>query len=205
MDGLTIVVGLGNPGDAYRATRHNLGFRTLDTLAARTGTRLEATGVLRAEAWWGEARIEGREVVLAKPRTYMNRSGRAAAALCRAFAAEPRELVIVHDDADLSLGRVRVRRGGASGGHNGLRSLIDVLGTPEFVRVRLGVRGAERGASDLADYVLEPFAPEERATAAELAEVGADAVISLLAAGLDTTMNRFNGRNVATATDPGND
>jgi peptidyl-tRNA hydrolase, PTH1 family len=205
LDRLTIVVGLGNPGDAYRATRHNLGFRTLDTLAARSSTRLEATGDLRSDVWWGETRLEGREVVLAKPRTYMNRSGRAAAALCRAFEAEPRDLVIVHDDADLSLGRVRVRRGGASAGHNGLRSLIDVLGTPEFVRVRLGVRGAERAESDLADYVLEPFGPHELAAAAELVEAGADAVLSFLSAGLDATMNRFNGRNVASATEPEND
>lgn len=205
MDRLTIVVGLGNPGEAYRATRHNLGFRTLDRLARRAGTRLEAAGVLRPDAWWSEASLEGRPVVLAKPRTFMNRSGRAAAALCRTFETEPSDLVVVHDDADLALGRVRVRRGGASGGHNGLRSLIDVLGTPEFVRVRLGVRGEDRDEAELAEYVLEPFGPHELAAAAELIEAGADAVLSFLSAGLDATMNRFNGRNVASATEPEND
>ena len=202
MNALTIVLGLGNPGETYRATRHNLGFRTLDRLASRTGTRLEAQGELRPDAWWAQTRIGEGAVVLAKPRTYMNRSGRAAAALCRTFFATPADLVVVHDDADLALGRVRVRRGGATGGHNGLRSLIDVLGSAEFVRVRLGVRGAERDGVDLAQYVLEPFDPEETAAAHALVEVGAEAVESLLVVGLDATMNRFNGRNVAAGTDP---
>lgn len=202
MGALTIVLGLGNPGEAYRATRHNLGFRTLDRLAARAGARLEARGGLRPDAWWAETRIGEGAVVLAKPRTYMNRSGRAAAALCRTFDVEPGDLVVVHDDADLALGRVRVRRGGATGGHNGLRSLIEVLGSAEFVRVRLGVRGADRDGVDLARYVLEPFAAEEAAVASALTEVGADAVESLLAVGLEATMNRFNGRNAAVGTDP---
>jgi peptidyl-tRNA hydrolase, PTH1 family len=205
LDRLTIVLGLGNPGEAYRATRHNLGFRTLDTLAARAGARLEAAGALRPDAWWSRASLEGRPVVLAKPRTFMNRSGRAAAALCRTFETDPGDLVVVHDDADLALGRVRVRRGGASGGHNGLRSLIDVLGTSDFVRVRLGVRGPAREESELADYVLDPFEPSEESTAAELVEVGADATLSFLSAGLDATMNRFNGRNPATKTETGED
>ena len=205
MNALTIVLGLGNPGDAYRATRHNLGFRTLDVLAARTNTRLEAAGVLRSEVWWGETHIDGRAVVLAKPRTYMNRSGRAAAALCRTFETLPQDLVIVHDDADLSLGRLRVRRGGASGGHNGLRSLIDVLGTAEFVRIRLGVRGEDRDEAELAEYVLEPFAAQEHTVADELIELGADAVATFLSVGLDATMNRYNGRNVAAVKEPGTD
>ena len=205
MNALTIVLGLGNPGDAYRATRHNLGFRTLDVLAARTNTRLEAAGVLRSEVWWGETHIDGRAVVLAKPRSFLIRSGRAAAALCRTFETLPQDLVIVHDDADLSLGRLRVRRGGASGGHNGLRSLIDVLGTAEFVRIRLGVRGEDRDEAELAEYVLEPFAAQEHTVADELIELGADAVATFLSVGLDATMNRYNGRNVAAVKEPGTD
>jgi PTH1 family peptidyl-tRNA hydrolase len=192
-----LVLGLGNPGGDYRATRHNLGFRVLDRLASRAGVLLAAAGDLRSTAWWAEVRIAGRPVVLAKPRTYMNRSGRAAAALCRTLGVGVADLVVVHDDADLALGRLRVRRGGATGGHNGLRSILDVLGDADFVRVRLGVRGIERDREDLAEYVLRPFDADEEPVAEALADAAADAVEHLVAHGLDDTMNRFNGRDVA--------
>ena len=202
MGALTIVLGLGNPGETYRATRHNLGFRTLDRLAFRSDTRLVAQGDLRRDAWWAETTVSGEAVVLAKPRRYMNRSGGAALALCGRFGVSPTDLVVVHDDADLSLGRLRVRRGGATGGHNGLRSLVDALGSPDFVRIRLGVRGTARDGADLAQYVLEPFEDDEAPIADALAEAGADAVASFLENGLEATMNRFNGRDVGAETDP---
>ncbi len=197
-----LVLGLGNPGETYRRTRHNLGFRALDRLADRAGVRLEPAGELRPLARWAEARVAGQRVVLAQPRTYMNRSGRAASALCRALAVAPHDLVVVHDDADLALGRLRVRRGGGSGGHNGLRSLLDALGTADFVRIRLGVRGAERDEAELAEYVLRPFEAEEERVAEALADAGADAVEHLVAFGLEPTMNRFNGHAVPSATGP---
>ena len=197
-----VVLGLGNPGESYRFTRHNLGFRALDRLAARSGACLTATGELRPTAWWAETRIRGERVVLAKPRTYMNRSGRAAAELCRVFGVVPRDLVVVHDDADLALGRLRLRRSGATGGHNGLRSLIDALGSADFVRVRLGVRGVDRDDADLAEYVLRPFEAGEEGVAEALADAGADAVEHLVVFGLEDTMNRFNGRHVTSGADP---
>jgi len=195
VDAPTIVLGLGNPGEPYRDTRHNLGFRVIDALAARAGLRLAAEGEWRryAKVARGTA-AGGADVVLAQPRTWMNRSGRAAAALCRAFEVAPRDLLVVHDDADLELGRIRVRRGGSSGGHNGLRSLFEVLGDGSFIRIRLGVRGTGREGEDLADYVLRPFDPDERPVAERLVGLGADAAEHLLREGLDATMNRFNGR-----------
>jgi len=135
-------------------------------------------------------------LVLAQPRTFMNRSGRAAGALCRRYDARPEQLLVVYDDADLALGRIRIRPEGGAGGHNGIRSIMDAIGTGEFPRIRLGVRGEEREARDLADYVLEPFLEEERATAAALVELATQAVEAWLRDGLDSAMNRFNGVQV---------
>jgi PTH1 family peptidyl-tRNA hydrolase len=123
----------------------------------------------------------------------MNLSGRAAAALCRRFTAEPSDLLVVYDDADLALGRVRVRPEGGAGGHNGIRSLIEVLGTPAFPRVKLGVRGEGRDARDLADYVLDKFLPDERPIVARMVASGADAVETVVAEGVATAQRTFNG------------
>ena len=187
-----IVLGLGNPGTRYRGTRHNLGFEVLDRVAAEERVRFGEPEALRGRAWAVELEAASGGLVLAKPRTYMNHSGRAALALCRHYAAAPTELLVVYDDADLELGRLRLRPAGGAGGHNGVRSLIDALGTGEFARLRLGVRGAGREEADLADYVLDPFAPAERAIAADLAERGAQAVREVLDRGLEPAMNRLN-------------
>lgn len=144
------------------------------------------------KSWTAEARIAERPVVLARPRTYMNRSGRAALALCRHYDVEPAELLVVYDDADLALGRLRIRPGGSAGGHNGLASLIQVLGTDEIPRVRLGVRGEGRDEVELADYVLEEFEDEERPIADELVRAGAEAVAAILDGGVTAAMNRYN-------------
>lgn len=189
---MKIVLGLGNPGAAHRSTRHNMGFWVLDRVARRRGLAYRNAGLLRRYAWVAEA--GSGSVVLAKPRTFMNRSGRAAAALCRAYDALPQEMLVVYDDADLELGRLRLRRSGGAGGHNGLRSLIEVLGTSEFPRVRLGVRGEGRDERDLADYVLDAFLESELPVAEELADLGADAVEEVIESGLETAMNRYNGR-----------
>ena len=191
------MLGLGNPGERYRLTRHNLGFRTLDCLAERCGVPFAAAEEIRPLARVARVRLGGSDVVLAKPRTYMNRSVRAAAALCTAYDAEPLDLVVVFDDADLALGRLRVRAGGGAGGHNGIRSLIDVLGHGDFSRVRLGVRGNGRDDRELADYVLEPFEADEEPLAQRIAAAGADAVECLLGEGLVAAMNRFNGLELA--------
>jgi PTH1 family peptidyl-tRNA hydrolase len=192
VDPLKIVLGLGNPGISYRSTRHNLGFRVVDRLAEKRGVRLRAAGELGSRVWTVELSAPSGRVVLAKPRTYMNRSGRAAVALCRHYQVKPEDLVAVHDDADLALGRIRIRPGGGSGGHNGIRSIMEVLGTGDFPRVRLGVKGERREDTELADYVLEPFAADEEGPAEALVELGVDAVGTLLRDGLAVAMNRYN-------------
>jgi peptidyl-tRNA hydrolase, PTH1 family len=190
---LRIVLGLGNGGTEYRGTRHNVGFEVADVLAERTGAAFSSRGDLGRLALTATAEIAGKRIVLAKPRTLMNLSGRAAAALCRRFTAQPSDLLVVYDDADLALGRVRVRPEGGTGGHNGIRSLVEVLGTKAFPRVKLGVRGEGRDARDLADYVLDRFLPAERETVARMVVAGADAVEAVVTSGLAQAQRAFNG------------
>ena len=192
MERLTIVLGLGNPGARYRATRHNLGFWVLDRLAERRRVSFRKTSELWGRAWTAEVESPAGPLVLAKPCTYMNRSGRAGAMLCRRYSVDPEQLLVVFDDADLELGRLRVRPGGRAGGHNGMRSLIDALHTDRLPRVKLGVRGEGREQIELADYVLEEFESAEMPIAEGLADLGAEAVESVLENGIETTMNRYN-------------
>ena len=193
-----IVLGLGNPGEQYRNTRHNLGFRVVERLARRSGASMDQARRrdLGGRCWTLDATLGDRPVVLAKPQTFMNRSGIAAAALCRERGIEPDNLLVVYDDADLALGRIRLRPGGGAGGHNGIRSLIEFLGDGEFGRIKLGVRGAGRECRPLADYVLEDFDPEELPLVDRLIDLAADAVYAALADGIPDAMNRFNGRSV---------
>lgn len=191
-----IVIGLGNPGLRYEATRHNVGFWVVDALSDRLGLTFGREGDLGRKAWYAIAEGTAGTTVLLKPRTYMNRSGRAAVAARETFGAIADDFVAVYDDVDLDLGRIRVRPSGRPGGHNGVRSLIDALGTAEFPRVRIGVRGAGREGEELADYVLAPFPEEEQRAAAAAALLAADAVGDLLSEDLTTVMNRYNGRRV---------
>lgn len=189
---MKIVLGLGNEGPAYRRTRHNVGFMVADVLAERTGAAFERKGVVGGVAWVAETAISGVPAVLAKPTTLMNASGRAAVALLRRFRATPADLLVVYDDADLEFGRLRLRPEGGAGGHNGIRSLMDALGTPAFERLKLGVRGEGREDSDLADYVLKPFLPAERPGVEEMVSRAADAVELLCREGFDAATRRFN-------------
>jgi PTH1 family peptidyl-tRNA hydrolase len=191
-----IVLGLGNPGTRYLPTRHNLGFRVLDCLAERWASRFERSAEMGNEVWTAEVERRRGAVVLAKPCTFMNRSGEAAVALCEHYDTQAADLLVVYDDADLELGRIRLRPGGGAGGHNGLRSLIDALGTDSIPRLRLGVRGAGRERQELADYVLEAFEPAEQSVAEDLVQLGAEAVEALLGHGLETAMNSYNARFV---------
>jgi PTH1 family peptidyl-tRNA hydrolase len=161
----------------------------IDRLAEKLGAAFRTSGEMKKYAWCA-APASG--PLLAKPRTFMNRSGRAAAALCRFYSARPDELLVVHDDADLPLGRMRIRHAGGAGGHNGIKSLIEVLGTSEFPRVRLGVRGAGRDDRDLADYVLDSFELAELQQIGPLIALGVDGVEEILDRGIDAAMNRFN-------------
>ena len=191
---LRIVLGLGNPGSRYEGTRHNVGSAAVDQIAVRAGVTWSET---LGTAWTARADRAGGPVVLAKPRLFMNLAGLSAAALTEEFGVDPRSLVVVVDDADLEFGRLRIRPSGSCAGHNGVRSIAEALGTSEFVRVRLGVRGAGRLEGQLAEYVLARFEDHESGGAAALVEAGADAVEFLLLHGVVAAMNEFNGRRLA--------
>jgi PTH1 family peptidyl-tRNA hydrolase len=182
-------VGLGNPGERYRRTRHNIGFMVVDVLAARAGVR---KGRELAEAWVASAALGGDEVLLVKPQTFMNRSGAAVERVLGLEGGRPEDLVVVADDVALPLDTLRVRERGSHGGHNGLRSLIDALGSSEFPRIRIGV-GRGEPADELADYVLSPFLPDEVLVVQELVGRAGDAVLCLIEEGAPAAMNKFNG------------
>jgi len=190
---LKLVLGLGNEGPEYRWTRHNVGFMVADAIALRCGAPFAARGDLGRLTWTAETEYGGQRVVLAKPRTLMNRSGQAAAALRRKYGVEPADVIVVYDDADLALGRVRVRPEGGAGGHNGVRSLIEIFGIGQFPRVKLGVLGEGRHSRDLADYVLGPFDPDERPVVAGMVDLGADAVEAILKDGVEAAQRVYNG------------
>jgi PTH1 family peptidyl-tRNA hydrolase len=186
---MRLVVGLGNPGERYRRTRHNLGFLVVDALAARAGA---PRGLEQGLSWVTTARLAGQDTVLAKPLTFMNRSGPAVEQLLSVQGMTPQDLVVVVDDVALELGVLRVRERGSHGSHNGLRSIIEVLGTDEFARVRVGIRKGEP-PEDLAEYVLSDFPQDDVLVVQEMVGQAADAVECLLAEGPAAAMNRFNG------------
>ena len=190
---MKVICGLGNPGDRYQFTRHNMGFRVVDLLADRWG--LTGQGQLRDGAALLEVRLpepEGR-VLLVKPMRYMNRSGGPLRAAIRQTDVDPAtDLLVVTDDIDLPLGRVRLRRSGSAGGHNGLRDIIATFGSDEFDRLRIGVGRAGEAAS----HVLATFRPDERDLSAEMVALGADAAERWLRDGIEPAMNAFNGIEV---------
>jgi PTH1 family peptidyl-tRNA hydrolase len=189
-----LVVGLGNPGRDYAGNRHNVGFMVVDLLAGRTGARLSRHR--RAVADAGEARLgvgtDSQALVLTKPLTFMNLAGGAVAALCRYYRVEPGGVVVVHDELDLPYGQVRAKFGGGEGGHNGLRSISQALGTRDYLRVRLGI-SRPPGRQDPADYVLSDFSGVERRELDYLVDRAADVVESLLTRGLEPTQNAYHG------------
>jgi PTH1 family peptidyl-tRNA hydrolase len=185
---MKIIVGLGNPGRKYEHTRHNAGFMALDELADHLHVDVAQD---KYHALIGKARIDSEAAVLAKPQTYMNDSGRAVAAILRETYATVSDLMVIHDELDLPLGSVRVKTGGGHGGHNGLRSLIEYLGSPDFIRVRIGI-GRPALNMDPADYVLSPFLAEERPAASEAVAKAAEAVRLIVAEGFTRAMNIVN-------------
>jgi peptidyl-tRNA hydrolase, PTH1 family len=183
-----LVVGLGNPGDEYRGSRHNLGAEVVELLAKRHGGRLRKR---KERALVDEVTIDGRRVALAIPITYVNDSGHAVGALVRRFGVDPEQLVVVHDELDLPVAELKVKSGGGLAGHNGLRSIVAHLHTQDFQRVRIGVGkpvSKERGA----DHVLNRFSKRERAEVEVTVELAADAVETIVRDGVDAAMNRFN-------------
>ena len=185
---MKLIVGLGNPGKRYAGTRHNVGFDVLDLLASRH--RIEWESAPRGiEALSGRGRAA--EVIVAKPLTFMNLSGQAVRDLLQFYKIAAGDALIVVDDTNLELGRLRARPSGSAGGHNGLKSVIEALGSEDFARLRVGVgRGDAR--RDLADHVLAKFDADERSIVAETVTRAADAVELFLAEGIGPVMNRFN-------------
>ena len=196
---MRLIVGLGNPGVRYENTRHNIGWRVVDAFASRFRIRL---GTHEKDAMTGRGRVAGQSVMVAKPLTYMNLSGASVAGLLRAHAVDPREMIVVYDDVDLPLGRLRVRERGSAGTHNGMRSIIEHVGHGDFPRLRVGVSGESRGqARDLADYVLEEFEPEERDLVTGVIATSLDGLLMFCRGDLRSAMNRIN-RDPATETPP---
>ena len=187
-------MGLGNPGSEYRNTRHNIGFRAVDALAKRLGCKLDRTD---AGALVGRAPHPGAPdsatVLLAEPQTYMNLSGRSASGLLRNNHLQPAQLWLVYDEMDLEFGRVRMRLGGSPGGHNGVRSVVDAIGTRDIPRVRLGVAHPDEG--EPVDHLLSPFSREERERVPLLVQLGADAILAALTVGFEIAMNEHNGKS----------
>jgi PTH1 family peptidyl-tRNA hydrolase len=183
-----LIAGLGNPGREYRETRHNVGFITLDRLAAR----LAATfGRLESKALVAKGEVEGFRLVLAKPQTYMNLSGQAVSGLARFYKVPLERLLVIYDDVDLPFGSLRMRPSGGSAGQKGMASIIQSLGTQDFPRLRIGI-GRPSGRMDAADYVLQTFNRQESALLDELLERAADAALAFVRLGLEAAMNRYN-------------
>jgi PTH1 family peptidyl-tRNA hydrolase len=184
-----LVVGMGNPGESYARTRHNLGFVVADLLASRLGAKFKAHKRSGAEVVTG--RLAGRSVVLAKPRCYMNESGRQVGPLAKFYSVPPADIIVIHDELDLDFGRIRLKLGGGEGGHNGLRSVAAALGTKDFQRVRIGI-GRPPGRKDPAAFVLENFSAPERPEVPTICEQAADATELLIELGLEPAQNRVH-------------
>ncbi|MFD3270999.1 aminoacyl-tRNA hydrolase [Paenibacillus dendritiformis] len=183
------IVGLGNPGMQYASTRHNIGFMAVDRLAERHQIQVRDS---KCKALIGEGRVGTEKIVLIKPMTYMNLSGEAVRAYMDYYKADPADLIVLYDDMDTELGKVRLRYQGSSGGHNGIKSLIQHLGTQTFNRVRMGISRPQPGR-EIVDYVLSPFAKAERDKLEEAIDKTCDAVEFALTHPFDQTMAKFNG------------
>ena len=183
-----LVVGLGNPGEEYDKTRHNVGAEVVEILARRHGGKLRKQ---KERSLTDEVNVGGKRMALAIPLTYMNLSGEAVAPLVRRYGVEPAQLVVVQDEMDFELGRLQVKDGGGLAGHNGLKSIVAHLHTQDFVRVRIGI-GKPPGQRQGADHVLRRFSKAERKEIDVTLEEAADAVELILAEGVEVAMNRFN-------------
>jgi len=185
---LYMIVGLGNPEKQHAGNRHNVGFQAIDVLAARYGIRCSNK---RYRALYGEGKIGAHRVLLVKPLTYMNDSGVAVGPMSGAFKVPAERILVVHDDLDLPLGKVRLRPGGSSGGHRGIASVIEHLGTPEFARLRIGIGRPVQG--DPVDYVLDNFDREQAPVIEQTLAAIPEVVETVLDRGVREAMNRYNG------------
>ncbi|MBI3752578.1 MAG: aminoacyl-tRNA hydrolase [Deltaproteobacteria bacterium] len=193
-----LIIGLGNPGTKYKDTRHNIGFMAIDSLAEANSIKLNKKDF---ESLWGKGSIKDKEVILLKPQTYMNLSGEAVQAVSDYFDIEPKDILVIYDDIDLELGMMRIRLSGGSGGHNGMESIIEHLGTNDFPRIRLGIGRpdikklkvkSQKSKVDVAEYVLNPFDPEEKTILKPMLEKTKEAVDVIVNDGIEKAMNKYN-------------
>ena len=185
-----LIVGLGNPGKDYTRTRHNCGFRALDILANKLGCKVDK---LKYQGLYGQVSYKGKKLLLLKPQTYMNLSGRSVLQLSAFFRVPPKNIIVMFDDISLDPGRLRVRAEGSAGGHNGIKSIIQELGSQDFPRVKIGVGAKPHPDFDLADWVLSHFTAQEEKALQPALERAADAALSIIDHGIYETANRFNG------------
>jgi PTH1 family peptidyl-tRNA hydrolase len=183
-----LLVGLGNPGKKYSMTRHNIGFMVLDSLAEKAGQKFK-TG----RGKWKQARINlsGHDIWAIKPQTYMNLSGQAVEYFCSYYKIEPEQILVVCDDINLPLGKLRIRADGSAGGHNGLKDIIASLGSENFSRIRLGIDLPPQGEAS-EDYVLRPFSEDERKTVSTMIKSAAEAILTIVSEGVTAAQNIYN-------------
>ncbi len=188
---MILVVGLGNPGKAYSRSKHNLGFMVVDEVAARIGATLNKRGFT---ALYGEVVQGEKKLLLLKPQTYMNRSGQSVSQAAEFFKLAAQDIIVVYDEMDLPLGNLKIRLGGGSAGHKGIESIIAHLGDDNFVRVRVGI-GKPKDKSKTVGHVLSHFTKEENSILEVMVNRAADAVLEIIARGVESAMNKFNKKN----------
>jgi PTH1 family peptidyl-tRNA hydrolase len=185
---MKLIVGLGNPGRQYQGTRHNVGFRVVDQLARKAGIALSSN---KFEGEYGQGTLAGMKAALLKPQTYMNLSGDSVAPAARFYKVEPEDLIVVHDELDLPFGRLQLKKGGGTGGHNGLNSIVERLGSNEFVRLRIGI-GKPETKERVVGHVLSGFAQSEAGQLEELTTKAVEAIEAILERGLQKAMTEYN-------------
>lgn len=186
--GISLIVGLGNPGKDYEKTRHNIGFMVLDEVARSCSISLEKS---KFEGLLGKGRLFGRQIMLLKPSTFMNRSGNSVSRVLDYFGLDSANMLVIYDDLDLEFGKIRIKEKGGHGGHNGMRSIISSVGRNEFPRMRIGI-GRPSGDKDVTAHVLGGFSNEEKKTLDDLVSLAKDAVMATVEDDLNYAMNRFN-------------
>ena len=185
-----LIVGLGNPGKEYAHTRHNCGFRALDILAEKLSCRVDKG---KFQGLYGQCTWQGRKLLMLKPQTYMNLSGRSVLQLSAYFNIPPQRIIVMFDDISLEPGRLRLRADGSAGGHNGIKSIITELGSQDFPRVKIGVGGKPHPDANLADWVLSGFSAQEEKALSSALDRAADAALCIIEKGVPEASNRFNG------------
>ena len=185
-----LIVGLGNPGSEYARTRHNCGFRALDILADKLGCKVDKG---KFQGLYGQCTYRGKKLLLLKPQTYMNLSGRSVLQLSAYFHIPPQRIIVMFDDISLEPGRLRIRKDGSAGGHNGIKSIISELSSQDFPRVKIGVGSKPTPEYDLADWVLSSFSALEEKALAPALERAADAALCIMEQGVPEAANRYSG------------